>query len=54
MEPNDILIRFETVKISAKNISPTQGINNVVFDAQCLYQFIKEGITPELDKKKED
>ena len=47
---DDIAIRFEAVKISSKQLQASQGVMDILFDAQLLYDYIKSGKLPELDK----
>ena len=39
----DVLIRFEVIKILGKQKSAVTGISELLYDAKILYTFIKEG-----------
>ncbi len=49
MDLNDVVIRFEAVKISAAQKHPTYGVADILFDAKRLYDFIKTGNMPEIE-----
>jgi hypothetical protein len=42
----DVSIRFEIVKVLGNQKQITNGVNDLLFDAQILYNFIKEGKIP--------
>jgi hypothetical protein len=49
---NDVEIRFESVKIVGKQISPTYGVMDILINAKLLSEFIKTGDMPQEEKAK--
>ena len=46
---DDVMIRYEIVKISAQRTATTKGVEDILFDSKVLLDFIKNGKMPEPD-----
>lgn len=51
---SDVEIRFEALKIAANKAGGSCGIQETLFDANQLYDFIKTGTMPKLETAKQN
>ena len=49
IEPSKISIRFLCIKVARRKMSADKGIASLIFNAQPIYKYIMDGVTPVVD-----